>query len=522
MDRLHPEFHVESTPEKIALKFVPSGKSLTYRELNARSNQAAHLLRSLGLVRGDVIAILMHNLPEYFEIAWAADRAGLYYTGISTQLTSDEVAYIVADSGAKALFTCGALAPVAFGALEQCENCLGYVVDRSIDRLHDYIAERDTFPTSPIVDQSRGIPMLYSSGTTGRPKGVKFPLPDLDLGGQDSLTELLRSAFRMNDQSIYLSPAPLYHSAPLRFSMTIHRLGGTTVVLEKFDPELALQTIEAEGITASQWVPTHFVRMLKMAPELRSRYDLSSHRFAIHAAAPCPIPVKQQMLDWWGPIIYEYYSGTEFNGMTLVSPDDWLSHPGTVGRAVFGTVHVTDEERAEDLPPRSEGLIYFEGGTKFVYHNDPDKTAGSYNTYGWSTLGDVGWLDEDGYLYLTDRKSFMIISGGVNIYPQEIEDAIIVHPRVADAAVIGAPDEDLGERLVAVVQPLDWADAGPELAESIREQLAKSLSRIKIPRQIDFMESLPRQPTGKLYKRLLRDQYWAATKKEVAAAEQST
>ncbi len=442
MDKLHPEFHAETTPDKPALKFVPSGKMVSYGELNAKSNQASHLMRSIGLERGDVIAIFMHNRPEYFETAWAADRAGLYYTGISTQLTAEEVAYILADSGAKALFTSGALIPVASEALQRCPRCTGYVVDGASSELHDYAAERDRYPVTPIADQSRGMPMLYSSGTTGRPKGVKFPLPDLDLGGVDPLTKLLRDSFGLGGHSVYLSPAPLYHSAPLRFCMTVNRLGGTAVVLEKFDPELSLQTIEVERVTESQWVPTHFVRMLKMPPENRARYDLSSHRFAIHAAAPCPVPVKQEMIEWWGPIIHEYYSGTEFNGMTVVRPDEWLAHPGTVGRAAVGTVHVMDDDGSKDLPPRSEGLIYFEGGSRFAYHNDPEKTAGSYNAHGWSTLGDVGWLDEEGFLYLTDRKSFMIISGGVNIYPQEIEDAIIESqealPAVPGGGSVGA------------------------------------------------------------------------------------
>lgn len=508
MELFHPAYHALTTPEKIAVKFVPSGQALTFQELDLRSNQAAHLLRDLGLDRGAVIALFMHNCPQYFEVAWAADRTGLYYTGISSQLTADEVAYILQDSGATVLFTCQALLAVARDAARQVAGLRVLIVDGpAVEEVASYRAERDRQPATPVNDQSRGMPMLYSSGTTGRPKGVRFPLPDLELGGMDPLTALLNRSFGLGRDAVYLSPAPLYHAAPLRFSMSVQRIGGTVIAMEKFDPELALQAIESERVTHSQWVPTHFVRMLKMRPEQRVGYDLSSHRFAVHAAAPCPVPVKREMLDWWGPIIHEYYSGTEFNGMTFVDPMEWLSHPGTVGRPIFGTAHITADDGVTELSAREEGLVYFEGGTQFSYHNDPKKTDETYNAKGWSTLGDIGWLDEDGYLYLTDRKSFMIISGGVNIYPQEIEDAIIVHPKVADAAVIGAPDEDFGERVVAVVQPLDWHDAGSALAEEIRSSLARSLSKIKMPRQIEFMRELPRHPTGKLYKRLLRDQF---------------
>lgn len=350
--------------------------------------------------------------------------------------------------------------------------------------------------------------MLYSSGTTGRPKGVRFALDEEPVGFLDGLTRLVRDRFAFGPDSVYLMPAPMYHAAALRWAISVLRLGGTVVAMERFDPELALQLIEKERITHSQWVPTHFIRMLKLPPEAREGYDMSSLEMVFHAAAPCPIPVKQDMLAWWGPVIHEYYAGTEFNGMTTIDPQDWLAHPGSVGRATFGIAHIMSDDGETELTGRQEGLIYFEGGTPFTYHNDADKTASAYNSRGWSTLGDVGWLDEERYLYLTDRKSFMIISGGVNIYPQEIEDAIIVHPRVADAAVIGAPDDDLGERLVAIVQPLDWADAGDDLAADIRASLEGKLGRLKIPKQIDFLQELPRHPTGKLYKRLLRDTYW--------------
>ena len=512
MSGLHLSFHARSNPDKIAYKMMPSGETVTYRELDERTNQCAQLLRSLGLKRGDVIAILMENNPRYFEIASAADRAGLYYTGISSRLTAPETAYIVQDSGAKVLFTSAYMLQVAKGALESVPGCIGFSVDGADGDFRDYIAERDAQPTTPIADQSNGAAMLYSSGTTGRPKGVKFPLDEEPIGFRDGLTNLAADRFGVNENTIYLMPAPMYHSAALRWAICIMKLGGTVIAMERFDPELALQLIQDEKVTTSQWVPTHFIRMLKLPKEVRERYDLSSHELTFHAAAPCPVPVKQEMMGWWGPIIHEYYAATEFNGMATVTPEEWLERPGTVGKATFGIVHIMADDGETELAPRQEGMIYFEGGTQFSYHNDPDKSASAYNSKGWSTLGDVGWVDEDGYLFLTDRKSFMIISGGVNIYPQEIEDAIIVHPKVADAAVIGAPDEDLGERLVAVVQPLDWADAGPELAADIQESLKDTLGKLKIPKQIDFMAELPRLPTGKLYKRLLRDKYWEDAK----------
>jgi long-chain acyl-CoA synthetase len=518
MSGFHPFVHALNEPDKIAYKLLPSGETVSYRELDERSNQCAHLLRSLGLRRGDVIAILMENHPRYLEVTWAADRSGLYYTGISNRLTAPEIAYIIADSGASVLFTSQSLADLAATALAEAGGCTGYVVDGPRDGFRDYLTERDQCPIAPIADESCGSPMLYSSGTTGRPKGVKFTLSDAPIDAMDGLTALAVDRFGFAYDMRYLSPAPMYHSAPLRWSMSAQRVGGTVIIMEKFDPEFGLSLIELEKITVSQWVPTHFVRMLKLPEEVRTRYDLSSHKLTFHAAAPCPVPVKQTMMAWWGPIIHEFYAGTEFNGFTSITPEEWLAHPGSVGQATLGAIHICADDGITELPTRSEGLIYFEGGNQFSYHNDVAKTADAYNARGWSTLGDIGWVDEEGYLYLTDRKSFMIISGGVNIYPQEIEDAIIGHPKVADAAVIGAPDEDLGERLVAVVQPLDWADVGDELVADIQASLAGQFSKLKIPRQIDFMVELPRHPTGKLYKRLLRDSYW---KKPEAAESES-
>ena len=366
---------------------------------------------------------------------------------------------------------------------------------------------RASMPTTPIADESAGSDMLYSSGTTGRPKGIKPPLTGAPIDGPDVLTMMAQSLFGFHGDCTYLSPAPLYHAAPLRLCMSIHRMGGTVVQMEKFNPEETLALIEKHGIDAGQFVPTHFVRMLKLPPEVRARYDVSSMKSAVHVAAPCPIPVKEQMLSWWGPVIHEYYAGSEGNGASYVSPQDWLAHKGTVGKAVFGELHVVGED-GEEVPPRTEGTVYFGGGAPLTYHNAPEKIAENTNKYGWSTLGDVGWIDEEGFLYLTDRKSFMIISGGVNIYPQEIENLLITHPRVIDAAVVGAPDEEMGEKVVAVIQPADWADADDDLKAELAAFCRENLSHVKSPRRFDFVQELPRHPNGKLYKRLVRDSYW--------------
>jgi acyl-CoA synthetase (AMP-forming)/AMP-acid ligase II len=293
--------------------------------------------------------------------------------------------------------------------------------------------------------------------------------------------------------------------------MAVHRMGGTVVVMEKFDAEEVLRLIEKYRITNAQFVPTHFIRLLKLPEDVRRKYDHSSLKTVWHAAAPCPVHVKQAMMDWWGPIVHEYYGGTEMNGLTVVNPQEWLARPGTVGRLIWGTLRICDED-GNELPPRGEGVIYVQDGRPFEYHNDPVKTASTKNRHGWTTIGDIGWVDEDGWLYLTDRKSFMIISGGVNIYPQEIENLMTQHPKIADVAVFGGPDEEMGERIIAVVQPDRWEDAGPELAAEITEWMQGKLSRLKQPRQIDFERELPRHQTGKLYKRLLRDRYWAAAK----------
>ena len=361
--------------------------------------------------------------------------------------------------------------------------------------------------------------MLYSSGTTGRPKGIRPALPEGSLEQSNGLTDFGRSHYGMDDATVFLSPAPLYHAAPLRWCMSVHKLGGTVIVMEKYDPERALDLIGRYRVTHGQFVPTHFIRMLKLPPDRRADFDTSSLKIAFHAAAPCPVEVKQAMIDWWGPIVHEFYAGTEANGLTAIGPAEWLARPGSVGRAVWGNIRICDDQ-GDPLPPRAIGAIHFADGPPFTYHNDPEKTAQSRNRHGWTTLGDVGWIDEDGYLYLTDRQSFMIISGGVNIYPREIEDALVSHPKVADVAVIGAPDPEMGEQVIAIVQPIDWADAGPALEQELRAWLDGRIGRIKLPRRYDFDPQLPRTPTGKLLKRVVRARYWPQAGQTVPQGEQ--
>ncbi len=514
---MHPSVHAESTPDKPAIIMGSTGETITYAELNARSNQIAHLFRKLGLGHGDAVAVCLDNRARYFDIAWAAYRAGQIFVPISCRLTAPEIAYILEDSGAKVLFASDYLGE----HLDELAD-FGPPLERfTVDEARAGYASLDEavkdLPTTPVADERAGVDMLYSSGTTGRPKGIKLPLPeDPAIDAPNALVMLAQGAFGFSPDCVYLSPAPLYHAAPLRWCLTVHKLGGTVVVMEKFDPEFALRLIEQYKVDVSQWVPTHFVRMLKLPEEVRAKYDVSSLKTAIHAAAPCPIPIKEAMIEWWGPVLKEYYAGSEGNGFTFISSEEWMTHKGSVGKALIGTVKICDEE-GDEVPVRTEGGVYFADGSTFEYHNDPKKTAEARNKHGWTTLGDVGWVDEEGYLYLTDRKSFMIISGGVNVYPQEIENLLITHDKVQDAAVIGAPDEDLGERVVAVVQPLDMADATPEFAAELTSWMRHHLSGIKIPKQIDFRDELPRHPTGKLYKRLLRDEYWEDHKKAQTA-----
>ena len=502
---MHPSIHAAATPDRTALIMAGTGQTYSYGELERRSNRVAHLFRDIGLKRGDVIAIFMENSATYFDIVWGAQRSGLYYVAISARLTPSELAYILADCSAAVLIASDSLAETAREAVGSLDTRL-FLADAppgTPDSLAD--ACRD-LPETPIADESSGSYMLYSSGTTGRPKGIRPPLPAPPL---DTPPQMMRAAveiYGMTPDSVYLSPAPLYHAAPLRWVMTVQALGGTVIVMDKFDAEQTLHLIDRHRVTHGQFVPTHFSRMLALPAEKREQYDLGSLVAVFHAAAPCPRPVKEAMMEWWGPIVYEYYAGSEGNGITIATPQAWLEHKGTVGKAFNCEVKICDDA-GEPLPVGAEGTVYFANGPKFEYHNDPEKTLSVTNRYGWTTLGDIGRLDEDGFLFLTDRKSFTIISGGVNIYPQEIENLLQLHPAVEDAAVVGAPHADFGEMVAAVIQPVDPAGAGEQLAIELLDYLRPQLSSVKLPKRIDFMAAIPREPTGKLFKRVIRDAY---------------
>ncbi len=510
---MYPGHWAKETPEKSAAIDAQTRETRSYRELDERSNRIARLLHAQGLRRGDHVAIFMENRLAYFDVAWAALRSGLYLTTVNRYLTTEEAGYIVDDCGARALFTSRPLAEVAKDLPSHAPKCERWLCEGgAIDGWEDLEAALAPHPAEPLAEEPAGSFMLYSSGTTGRPKGISRPLPEasIDDEGAVATATLQRSLWGFDENTVYLSPAPLYHSAPLAFTVATQALGGTVVMMPRFDAQQALQCIEDFRVTHSQWVPTMFSRMLKLDPEDRARADLSSHRVAIHAAAPCPRPVKEQMLDWWGDILYEYYGGTELNGLTHVTPEAWRTKPGTVGKPILGTLHICDEE-GKELPPGQDGIVYFElPEMPFAYHNDPEKTKAAQHPQhsNWSALGDVGHLDEDGYLFLTDRATFMIISGGVNIYPQEIEDALIMHPKVADVAVIGVPNEEMGEEVKAVVQPKQGLEPSPELEQEILAYAREHIAHYKCPRSVDFEAELPRLPTGKLYKRILKDRYW--------------
>ena len=503
-------------PQRTAFVMAATGEAVSYAELTSRSNRLAHLLRAEGLKRLDHYAIFMENNNRYLECNGAGEGSGLYYTCINSYLTAEELAYILDNSESRLLITSVAKLAVAQAALAQCKGvrrCLvvdGGAAVRALNdpRFVDYAQAISAYPGTPIADPSLGTAMLYSSGTTGKPKGILRPLPETPPSEPLPLFHFLNKLWQCCDGMQYLSPAPLYHSAPqANVALTI-RNGGTVVIMENFDPEQYLALVEKYRITHTQLVPTMFSRMLKLPEATRRRYDLSSLKITVHAAAPCPKLVKEQMIAWWGPIIHEYYGATEGMGFTACDSAEWLAHPGTVGRVLLGELHVMDEA-GQPSPKGQPGELWFKTASPFVYFNDPERTAATRSADGsMSTVGDVGFVDDDGFLHLTDRSTFMIISGGVNIYPQECENLLITHPQVADAAVFGIPNEDLGEEVKAVVQVMPSVVADDALAQALIAFCRQHLAPMKCPRTVDFIAEMPRLPTGKLYKRPLRDAYW--------------
>jgi long-chain acyl-CoA synthetase len=503
----HPCITAQTFPHKPAIIMGGSGEMVTYRQLDERSNQGAQLFRSLGLKAGDHIALMMENNARFLEICWAAQRSGLIFTPIATHLKRDETEYVLSNCGASLFIGSHPLKEAAIHAKEDASGVEHFLMVGGItDGFDSWEEALSLQAAAPVEDEQNGVPMLYSSGTTGQPKGVLVPPPSEEVD-TPPMAARLGQLFGFGEETVYLSPAPLYHAAPLHYNMMTLYQGGTTVVMEKFDPEGALGLIAEHRVTHSQWVPIMFIRMLKLPQEVRDRHDVSSMQFAIHAAAPCPIEVKASMIDWWGPVIVEYYAASEGIGATMIDSQGWLLHRGSVGPAVSGELHIVSDDGSE-LPVGEIGTVYFGGEQAvFHYHQEDEKTAGAYSKEGWATTGDVGYLDEDGFLYLTDRKNFMIISGGVNVYPQEIENLLITHDKVADVAVFGLPCDEFGEKVQAVVQPMNWADATDETAIEIMEWLRERLSHIKLPKALDFHPSLPRLDNGKLYKRHLMEEY---------------
>ncbi|OBF35930.1 acyl-CoA synthetase [Mycobacterium sp. ACS1612] len=481
--------HALSAPESTAV-IVVDGPIRSYGELYERSRRVAAVLHDAGLRRGDGVALVLPNRAEFLEITWACQLSGLYYSAINTHFTADEVAYVIADSEAKAVF-------------DSAGTGVRVRVGRHVRGYEDALADAGDPP--PISDGSE---MLYSSGTTGRPKAVRRPLPEGGNGSwaQKVLEYSLIQRYGLTPSSVYLSPAPLYHAAGVNYTMAVHRVGAAAIVMPRFDAETVLRLIQTHRVTHAQFVPTMFARMLKLPADVRDRYDVSSLQCVIHAAAPCPVDVKHRMMKWFGPIIHEYYGGTEGFAGTAIGPQEWLAHPGSVGKP-FTAVHVLRDDGTECAIGET-GELYFEGGPAFEYFKDPQKTASVSNEHGWRSLGDMGYLGDDGYLYLTDRSTFMIVSGGVNIYPQEMEDLLVMHPKLVDAAVIGVPNDEFGEEVKAVVQPADGVDAGPELAAELIAYCRAHLASYKCPRTVDFDSRLPRDPNGKLYKRRIRERYW--------------
>ena len=508
---MHPRKYALSVPDRVAARIVETGEELTYAQLDERSTRLARAFASEGLREGDVVALLSGNELQAFEVFWAALRSGLYVTAVNHHLAPDEVVHIVHDSEARVLIASADKGELAASIVDRTPGVTRrFAFGGDVGDHESYEAVLAASSSEPLDDEPAGAPMLYSSGTTGKPKGIKPPLPGTQVSeGADFLMKMVKGVFGVGDDTVYLQPAPIYHAAPLRWSAAIQAHGGTVVMLRNFDPQVALAAIERFQVTHAQFVPTMFVRMLKLDESDRAAHDVSSLRVALHAAAPCPPEVKQKMIDWWGPILVEYYAGTEGNGMTMINSDRWESKPGSVGPALVGTIHICDDD-GMTLPNGEVGTVYFERDElPFEYHNDPEKTREAQHPKNptWTTVGDMGWLDDDDFLFLSDRKSFMIISGGVNIYPAEVEAALTLHDAVDDVAVIGVPDDEMGEQVRAFVKPSPSATTGADLEREIIEYVRGRIAHYKAPKAVEFVDELPRTETGKLVKHELRKRY---------------
>jgi long-chain acyl-CoA synthetase len=514
---LLPDVFAERTPERPAIIMGKSGKVITFRQLIDRSNRLANYFQSAGLRPGDHIAYILDNNEYVLQIAWAGRRAGIYYTPINFQLKLDESSYLLKDCGAKIVIAQKSTAELALqaGAHIPIKLMIGEEILPGFTSLEDAIS---CASTARLEGMPEGNHMCYSSGTTGRPKGIRRKMT-ARLYGQplDFEVNAMRDVYGFGENAVYLVPSPLHFSGGIGWTLGALRFGSTVVVMEKYDAEEALRLIDKYKITHAYFVPTHFVRMLKLTEEIKRRYDTSSLKLVIHGAAATPIDVKEAMLQWFGPLIHEFYSSTESPGFVSIRPEEWMQHKGSVGKALWGKVRIVKEETGELLPPGEPGIICFEGGTDFQYHNDPEKTKTAYEFHGWPTNGDIGYLDEEGWLFLTDRRANIIISGGVNIYPQEAENVLTMHPAVKDVAVIGVPNREYGEEVKAVIIPDKGFVADAALAEELIEYTKQHLAGFKCPRTIDFVDALPRLESGKLLKRELRSKYWGDAKVRTAA-----
>lgn len=502
---MHPSKFGKTSPDDVCAIFADDGSSLTYGDLERRANRGARLLMSQGLRPGDSLVFCLENDASFLAVCLAAQRIGVYFTPVSTRATAQELAYIVSDSGAGVL----AIAAGKAAAMPGLPGLLGPAVRRlaCTGEVAGYLGWDNAaaeFDDGELAEPACGEVLLYSSGTTGKPKGIKRPALSRPYDSADPrLASLMKTCSR---DTVFLSTSPLYHSAPFRYACAVLATGGKLVVMKRFEPEQALALIERFRCTASLWVPTMFSRMLRLPDEVKRRYQLGSMALAVHGAAPCPVYVKEAMIAWWGPVLHEVYAGTEGVGSCAITSAEWLLRKGSVGRSTQAPIRILDEDWHE-LPAGQVGMVFFEGTGNFTYHGDAAKTEQVTSPQGWRTYGDLGYVDAEGYLYLTGRKSFTIITGGVNVYPQEVEDVLGAHPAVADCAVFGIPDDDLGEQVKAVVQTVAPHDAGPELGQELIAWCRSKLSAIKCPRTIDFDPALPREPNGKLYKLPLQQRY---------------
>jgi len=510
---MHPRLIARDRPDAAALIECATGRVVSYGALEKRANRLAHELRAQGIRAGDRVAVICDNRAEFMDVYWAAQRAGIIIVPVSTWLRAAEIDYIIRDSGARLVLVSARLRDTfgALAALDPFDRGSAPLLSIGLDpEWPDIVTLAASQPDTPVADEQIGGCMAYSSGTTGRPKGV---VQERRTGSpvQPGPQEQFARFQQMDAETVYLNPAPLYHAAPLGMAAGVQSVGGTVVIAPRFDAEATLAAIERYRVTVLQAVPTMFIRLLALPQSVRDGYDLASLRRVIHAGAPCPVPVKDAMIDWLGPMIEEYYGGSEGNGLVAIGSREWRERRGSVGRPVSGEVHICDD-RGREVPVGTDGIIYFAGGQSFSYHNDAEKTAASRNELypDWSTLGNIGHLDANGYLFLTDRRDFTIISGGVNIYPQEVENLLVMHPEVTDAAVFGVPNAELGEEVKAVIRPEDWARATPQFAETLIAWCRAQLSAQKCPRSIDFRPDLPRTESGKLLKKQLRAEYWPA------------